>query len=135
VPATNTSIYEKLYRPTEVADDNNDNGNNNTDVLILNINIINRIIIINNITSICFALLQETMPVGTLHLYLLLIVGGFHFRGCSCDLSLFSENSTISAAFQVIGSVLESVNLAHLIPSLLIKSDDPDQFLSTVIKF
>jgi hypothetical protein len=89
----------------------------------------------NNTICICFALLQDIMQVGTPHLYLLLLVGTFRFRDGTCALSLFSENATISAAYNVIESVLESVNLTHLIPGLLIKSDNPDQFLSTVIKF
>jgi hypothetical protein len=49
-------------------------------------------------------------------------------------ISLFSENSTLAAVFNVIENVLESVNLANMIPSLVNKTDNPDQHLSAVIQ-
>jgi hypothetical protein len=45
--------------------------------------------------------------------------------------SLFSENSTLAAVFNVIENALEGVNLANLLPSLN-NTDNPDQHLSAV---
>jgi hypothetical protein len=65
--------------------------------------------------------------------YLALLVATCQFSGCVSGFSLFSENSTLAAVFDVIENALESVNLANLIPSLLNKTDNPDQHLSAVI--
>jgi hypothetical protein len=66
--------------------------------------------------------------------YLVLLVGTCHFSGCASGISLFSENSTLAAVFDVIENALESVNLANIIPSLLNQTDNPDQRLSAVIQ-
>jgi hypothetical protein len=57
----------------------------------------------------------------------------FYFPECVADISLFSENSTLAAAFKAIENALETVDLAGIIPNLLNRTVDPDQLLSTVI--
>jgi hypothetical protein len=73
------------------------------------------------------------MWVRVQQVYLVLLVGTCHFSGCVSGFSLFSENSTLAAVFNVIENALESVNLANLIPGLVNNTDNPDQHLSTVI--
>jgi hypothetical protein len=74
------------------------------------------------------------MWVSARQVYLLLLVGTFHFSGCVSGVSLFSENSTLAAVYNVIENALESVNLANIIPSLLNQTENPDQHLSAVIQ-
>jgi hypothetical protein len=49
------------------------------------------------------------------------------------EFSLFSGNATIAAAYKVIESALESVNLTEIVKNLLNTDENPDQYLSTVI--
>jgi hypothetical protein len=72
------------------------------------------------------------MWVRVRQVYLVLLVGTCHFSGCVSGFSLFSENSTLAVVLHDIENVLESVNLAHLIPSLVNNTDNPDQHLTTV---
>jgi hypothetical protein len=74
------------------------------------------------------------MRVSVHQVYLVLLIGTCQLSGCVTGISLFSENSTLAAVFSVIENALESVNLVNLIPSLLNKTDNPDQHLSTVIQ-
>lgn len=64
--------------------------------------------------------------------YLLLLTMTFYVPGCLAGISLFSDNSTLAAAYKVIENAIESVDLSDIVQNLLNKAANPDQFLSAV---
>jgi hypothetical protein len=81
---------------------------------------------------VCISLFQKVTQLCYQQVYLLLLAGTFCFPPSVAGISLFSENSTIAAAYTAITTALESFNLGHIIENLLNKSENPDQHLTTV---